>query len=73
MIAVNMAKQFYIRQRELSSFPSFFKSESSGKSDCPFLPRYRKVPKRLDVGDENHVFQDPEEYYRQQYFQVMHG
>ena len=75
-IVVNMAKLFYIRQRELhvSSFQLFFKSvvsESSGKTDCPVLPRYCRVPKMLDGGDENHIFLDPEEYYRQQYFQVM--
>ena len=74
MIAVNMAKQFYTRQRELSSFQPFFTSvvaESTGKTDPPLLLRYCRVPKRLDAGDENHMFQDPEEYYRQQYFQVM--
>ena len=74
-----MAKQFYTRQRELLSVSIilytlvYVAAESIGKTDPPVLPRYRRVPKRLDAGDKNHIymFQDPEEYHRQHYFQVM--
>ena len=57
--AVNLAKGFYRRQRSDQSFQLFYENvlqaaQKLGIGD-PQLPRYRKVPKRLDDGSQQHV------------------
>ena len=42
--------------------------------DCveqPCLPRYRKLPKRLDSGEENYRFSDEKTFYRVHYFSAI--
>ena len=46
-------------------------SEAKDKTDVPVLPRYRRIPKTVDDGSENHRFTDLKAYYRQQYFEVV--
>lgn len=38
----------------------------------PKLPRQRRIPKRLQSGNvENHIFENPVQYYRKMYFQIF--
>ena len=74
-IAANLAKAFYVRQRDLAAFQSFYQNvitNADGKTEPPALPpRYSNIPRRYDDGSLQYRFSNPEEYYRQQYFQVM--
>ena len=73
-IAVNLAKAFYVRQRDLAAFQSFYQSvitNANGKTEPPALPRYSNTPRMYDDGSLQYRFSNPEEYNRQQYFQVM--
>ena len=63
--AVNLAKGFYRRQRSDQSFQLFYENvlqaaQKLGIGD-PQLPRYRKVPKRLDDGSQQHRYSTPKE------------
>ena len=44
---------------------------STGLTDEPSLPRYRKRPRRLDEGVVPHHYQSPKERYRHIYFEVL--
>ena len=46
-------------------------TNADGKTEPPALPRYSNIPQRYDDGSLQYRFSNPEEYYRQQYFQVM--
>ena len=37
----------------------------------PVLPRYRRLPKRVDDGSQQHKYNDPKVMYRQQYFEAI--
>ena len=67
--AVNLAKAFYKRQRE--SFDHFYDDvvATALKEELsePQLPRYRRVPSRVDDGSSPHRFKNPKDYYRQKY------
>ena len=63
------------RLRTDCSFKDFFdsvKEEASGKCDEPILPRYRRLPRRIDDGSTpEHRYSSVEEYYRKEYFQAI--
>lgn len=44
--------------------------EASEYTQDPVLPRQKRIPRRLD-GASSHTYSSPEEYYRQQYYQVL--
>ena len=70
-IAVNLAKAFYVRQRDLAAFQSFYRDVITNADDKKEPPRYSNIPRRCDDGSLQYRFSNPEEYYRQQYFQVI--
>ncbi len=60
--------------RSDSKFSAFYEDvlqSSQELTDEPVLPRYRKIPKRLDDGSQPHRFTSPEERYRHAYFEVL--
>ena len=57
-----------------SKFDRFYDDileQSSGLTEEPSLPRYRKMPRRLDEGEQPHCYQGPKERYRHIYFEVL--
>ena len=44
---------------------------SQGLTDEPILPRYRKIPRRLDDGSQPHRFASPKDRYRHAYFEAL--
>lgn len=69
-----MVISFLDRQREEESFNIFYhalETKANDKTDKPCLPRYKKVPRRIDSGSENARFESPMDYYRQQYFEAI--
>ena len=72
--AVNLCKSFYRRQRQDQAFNTFYdgvvKTSQDLKIDPPCLPRYRRVPARLDDGSLPHRFSTPRDYFRNQYYQA---
>ena len=72
--AVNAAKRFLERQRDDLAFKSFYSSvveEARELTSEPMLPRQRHIPRRVNDGAPNHNFQSPEDFFRQQYFEVL--
>ena len=72
--AVNAATQYFHRLRSDSSYDNFYKSVVEASTDLtnkPALPRQKRIPRRHDQGAENHHFTTPDEYFRQQYFEVL--
>jgi len=64
----------YQSLRTVAQFERFYADvieQSSGLTDEPTLPRYRKRPRRLDDGAVPHCYQSPKERYRQLYFEVL--
>ena len=60
--------------RTESNFDVFYKQtlvHSSSLTEEPKLPRYRKIPKRLDDGDSPHCYSSPKDKYRHGYFEVF--
>ena len=37
----------------------------------PMLPRQRRIPRKVDDGAPNHLFESPEDFFRKQYFKVL--
>ena len=69
-----VAKEYLTRQRTDSAFKFFFeqtKRLSTDLTDEPALPRQRRLPKRLDSGSAAHVFQDPMDYLRKTYYEML--
>ena len=69
-----MVISFLDRQRHEDSYENFYRTietKSSDKTDKPCLPRYKKVPKRIDSGSESVRFETPEQYYKQQYYEAI--
>ena len=68
--AVSLAKSFYKRQRTENAFQSFYDdvvtTAQKLKIGEPQLPRYRRVPRRLDDGSQPHRYSTPKEYFRHQ-------
>ena len=57
-----------------SKFDRFYENLlelSSDLTEEPILPRYRKMPRWLDEGDQPHRYQAPKDKYRHAYFEVL--
>ena len=70
----NLLKFHYTAMRTDESFATFYQAvltESEGLTDEPVLPRYRRVPRRLDAGASPHRYTTPEDRYRQAYFEAL--
>ena len=72
--AVNLASNFYERQRSFEAFNLFYdgviRVAENLEIGQPLLPRYRRPPARLDSGSRPHCFATPKEYYRHLYLQA---
>ena len=72
--AARATAAFYERQRNPAAFARFYEeavAESEDKTEPPVLPRYRRKPKKIDDGEPEHRFTNVEDYYRQQYIEIM--
>ena len=45
--------------------------QSSDLTEEPKLPRYRKIPRRFDEGENPHRYLEPKDRYRHIYFQAI--
>ena len=64
----------YNSLRHDSQFNLFYDcvlQQSSGLTDEPSPPRYRKRPRRYDSGDDPHCYREPKDRYRYLYFEVL--
>ena len=52
-------------------FDLFYNLQASNLTEPPKLPRYRKVPKRLDGGERPHCYPDPKDRYRHIYYETL--
>ena len=71
---VNAAKRYLERQRDPLAFKLFYDSvveEARELTEDPMLPRQKCVPRRINDGAANHHFHCPEDFFRQQYFEVI--
>ena len=74
LTAASMAKSYLVRQRDSKAYDSFYSSvvdQAKEYTDDPVLPRYKKIPKRLDDGAQPHRFTTVQDYYRAQYYEVL--
>ena len=74
MMAVNAMKRYLQRQRSEASFIAFYQTvlqEAQGLTQEPNLPRQKQLPRRIDQGAPSHQYASPQEYFRQQYFEVL--
>ena len=74
LTAASMAESYLLRQRDEKAFDSFYSStvdQAKQYTDDPVLPRYKRIPKRLDDGTEPHRFTAVKDYYRALYFEVL--
>ena len=72
--AACQAVRFLERQRSDPSFAVFYHGATEAAKDLtevPTLPRQRQVPKKLEGGAPSHRFLQPDDYFRQQYFEVL--
>ena len=70
----NLLKLHYTSMRTDESFSTFYQGvlkESEGLTDEPVLPRYRRVPRRLDDGASPHRYTSPEDRYRHAYLEAL--
>ena len=74
LASVKLLVSFYKRQRTNSSFESFFAGTEALATELkispPVLPRYRRQPRRLNDGEEEHRFDTPKAMFRQVYFEA---
>ena len=64
----------YTSLRTEAAFATFYQGvvdSSTGLTDEPALPRYRKAPKRFDEGAQQHRYSSAEDQYRHIYFEVL--
>ena len=69
-----MISSFLDRQRNKESFDIFYQStetKAAARTEEPCLPRYKRVPKRLDSGPENVRFESAKDYYRHMYYDAL--
>ena len=69
-MAMDAAKSFLGRQRSDSAFNGFYQcvvTEASDYTQDPTLPRYKRIPRRVDDGASSHT---TPHHYRQQYYEV---
>lgn len=69
--ASKLALNYFERQRKEERFEVFYDLVSKDFTDEPALPRYRKRPKRIDVGEATHRFETPKDYFKQMYFEAI--
>lgn len=72
--AVAVTQRFIQRQRSHDEFQTFFTSVTEASKDLTktlWLPRQQKLPQKLGRSNNEHEFQSPSEYFRQQYFEVL--
>lgn len=65
---------YFERQRNDSVFSDFYDAvcaEAKDLTDEPSLPRYRRAPKRLDDGSNPHRYDNPKDYFKQQFFEAL--
>ena len=65
---------FLARQRDDNLFNTFYSrilGASDGLTNQPILPRLRRPPRRRDSASSAHVFETPQAYYKQQYFEAL--
>ena len=70
----HLLRSHYTSMRSDESFATFYQDtlkSSSGLTDEPVLPRYRKVPRRLDEGASSHRYASPKDRYRQAYLEAL--
>ena len=70
---VNASISFLNRQRNERAFHSFYQSvvlEAKEFTNDHVLPRPKKMPKRHDGGGSSHIYENPEQFYRQKYYEV---
>ena len=65
--AVNLPNSFYKRQRTNEAFCCFYddvvKNAQKVNISGPQLPRYKRRPKRLDDGCQQHRYKTPKDYF----------
>ena len=72
--AVTAVTQYFYRLRSDSSFNNFYGSvveAAKELTDKPTLPRQKRIPRRHNDGAENHHYATPDEFFKQQYFEVL--
>ena len=73
-IGVRLLMAHYASLRTDETFASFYQGvleSSSGLTEEPVLPRYRKTPRKFQEEAQLHQYSSPKERYRQAYFQVL--
>ena len=74
LASINLASAFYRRQMTEQAFTKFFQDTVTKAQELhigmPELPRYRRLPARINDGSQSHQFSSPQEYYRQIYYQA---
>ena len=69
-----LLRSHYTSLRTEAAFTAFYQNvvkSSDGLTDEPVLPRYRRIPRRIDEGALPHRYMSPEDRYRQAYLQVL--
>ena len=69
-----LLRSHYSSLRSEAAFTTFYQAvleSSRGVTDEPVLPRYRRVPRRMDEGAQPHRYTSPEDRYRQAYFEAL--
>ena len=61
----------YTSLRSDASFTTFYQGASGGLTDEPVLPRYRRIPRRINEGAVSHRYTSPEDRYRHAYFEAL--
>ena len=61
LMAASMATSYLVRHRDDEAYDSFYSStvdHAKEYTDDPVLPRYKRIPKRVDDGAQPHTFTD---------------
>ncbi|KAF3859972.1 hypothetical protein F7725_000227 [Dissostichus mawsoni] len=73
--AVQMLQTHYTNLRSTEAFHSIFEdAQRTTMNDlvhAPALPPRRRAPRRYDDGDAPHQWENPEDYFRSQFFEVV--
>ena len=70
----HLLKSHYTSLRTNTAFTTFYQGvlkSSDGLTDEPILPRYRRIPRRIDEGALPHHYATPEDRYRHAYFKAL--
>jgi len=75
IVSAKLTVSYLERLRSDTSFDNFYKGVLEASKELtspPTLPRYRRIPRRVDNGStENYAFNSPQDYFRRQYFKVL--